>query len=59
MVYDYSHFHRREPEMTLADTMKTLLPWTAYVASKEVIVIDGKVVFTLVAREARLIMWTF
>ena len=47
MVYDYSHFHRREPEMTLADTVKTSLPWTAYVASKDAIVKDGKVVFAL------------
>lgn len=47
MVYDYSHFHRREPEMTLADTVKTALPWTAYVASKDAIVKDGKVVFAL------------
>lgn len=47
MVYDYSHFHRREPQMTLADTVKTSLPWTAYVASKDAIVKDGKVVFAL------------
>lgn len=47
MVYDYSHFHRRESEMTLADTVKTSLPWTAYVASKDAIVKDGKVVFAL------------
>ena len=33
--------------MTLADTVKTSLPWTAYVASKDAIVKDGKVVFAL------------
>ena len=47
MVYDYSHFHRREPEMTIADTVARSLPWTAYVAVKDAVVRDGKVVFAL------------
>ncbi|MFO1483381.1 MAG: TIM barrel protein [Verrucomicrobiaceae bacterium] len=47
MIYDYSHFHRREPVMTIADTVATSLPWTAYVASKDAVMKDGKVVFAL------------
>jgi len=47
MLYDYSHFHRREPEMTIADTVARSLPWTAYVASKDAILKEGKVVFAL------------
>lgn len=47
MLYDYSHFHRREPEMTIADTVAVSLPWTAYVASKDAVTKDGKVVFAL------------
>lgn len=47
MVYDYSHFHRREPVMTIADTVKQSLPWAAYVASKDAVLKDGKVVFAL------------
>jgi sugar phosphate isomerase/epimerase len=47
MVYDYSHFHRRDPEMTIAGTVARSLPWTAYVASKDAVVKDGKVVFAL------------
>ncbi len=48
MIYDYSHFHRREPEMTIADTVARSLPWTAYVAVKDAVLKDGKVVFALV-----------
>lgn len=47
MVYDYSHFHRREPVMTIADTVAISLPWTAYVASKDTVLQDGKVSFAL------------
>lgn len=47
MVYDYSHFHRREPEMTIADTVAKSLPWTAYVASKDAVIKDGKTAFAL------------
>lgn len=48
MVYDYSHFNRREPAMTIAKTVATSLPWTAYVASKDSALKDGKVGFALV-----------
>ena len=47
MVYDYSHFHRREPKMTIADTVAKSLPWTAYVASKDAVMKDGKPAFAL------------
>lgn len=47
MIYDYSHFHHREPVMTIADTVAQSLPWTVYVASKDVVLKDGKIVFAL------------
>jgi len=47
MVYDYSHFHYREPEMTVAATVAESLPWTAYIAVKDAVRQDGKVVFAL------------
>ncbi|MCB1091993.1 MAG: TIM barrel protein [Verrucomicrobiae bacterium] len=47
MVYDYSHFYRREPEMSIAATVGESLPWTSYVASKDAVLKDGKVVFAL------------
>lgn len=47
MIYDYSHFHHREPQMTIADTVAQSLPWTVYVASKDVVMKDGKAVFAL------------
>lgn len=47
MIYDYSHFHHREPVMTIADTVAQSLPWTVYVASKDVVMKDGKAVFAL------------
>ena len=47
MVYDYSHFHLREPAMSIPNTVAQSLPWTAYVASKDAVLRDGKVVFAL------------
>lgn len=48
MVYDFSHYAFREPEMTIAGTVAESLPWTAYVASKDAVrQVDGKVVFAL------------
>ena len=47
MIYDFSHFHRREPVMTIADTVAASLPWTTYVASKDAVLKDGKVIFAL------------
>ncbi|MBL9183929.1 MAG: sugar phosphate isomerase/epimerase [Verrucomicrobiaceae bacterium] len=47
MIYDYSHFHHREPVMTIASTVAQSLPWTVYVASKDVLMKDGKAVFAL------------
>ncbi|MFN7562112.1 MAG: sugar phosphate isomerase/epimerase, partial [Prosthecobacter sp.] len=47
MIYDYSHFHHREPQMTIADTVAQSLPWTVYVASKDVVMKDGKAAFAL------------
>lgn len=47
MIYDYSHFHHREPVMTIANTVAQSLPWTVYVASKDVLMKDGKAVFAL------------
>lgn len=47
MIYDYSHFHHREPQMTIANTVAQSLPWTVYVASKDVVMKDGKAVFAL------------
>jgi sugar phosphate isomerase/epimerase len=48
MVYDFSHYAWREPEMTIAGTAAESLPWTAYVASKDAVrQANGKVVFAL------------
>lgn len=47
MIYDYSHFHHREPLMTIADTVAQSLSWTVYVASKDVVMKEGKAVFAL------------
>lgn len=47
MIYDYSHFHHREPVMTIANTVAQSLPWTVYVASKDVLMKEGKAVFAL------------
>ncbi|MBL9152646.1 MAG: sugar phosphate isomerase/epimerase [Verrucomicrobiales bacterium] len=47
MVYDYSHFHLREPAMPIAGTVAESLPVTAYVAAKDAVERDGKVVFAL------------
>jgi len=45
MVYDYSHYAFRE--MSIAQTVKEALPWTAYVAVKDAIQKDGAVRFIL------------
>jgi len=47
MIYDHSHLHHREPVMTIAETVAQSLPWTVYVASKDVVMKDGKAVFAL------------
>ncbi|NNE90797.1 MAG: sugar phosphate isomerase/epimerase [Verrucomicrobiales bacterium] len=49
ICYDYSHFAFREPSMTIAETVKTALPLTAYVAVKDTVQLDGgKTTFKLV-----------
>jgi len=47
MVYDYSHYAFHEPPLTIAETVKTALPYTNYVAVKDAVESDGKVVFAL------------
>jgi len=45
MNYDYSHFGLRD--MTIADTIRVALPWTAFVSLKDVAIEDGKTAFKL------------
>ena len=45
MNYDYSHFALRD--MPMADTIRVALPWTAFVALKDVAIEDGKTAFKL------------
>lgn len=48
MVYDYSHYAFREPEMTITATVAAALPLTTYVAAKDAVVDEGGVRFALV-----------
>ena len=43
MCYDYSHYDFRG--MTLEDTIKIALPYTAHIAIKDAIEVDGRVRF--------------
>jgi sugar phosphate isomerase/epimerase len=45
MSFDYSHFALRD--MPLADTIRTALPWTGFVAIKDVVMENGRGVFKL------------
>jgi len=45
MSYDYSHFALRD--MPMAETIRTALPWTGFVALKDVAMEDGRAVFKL------------
>ncbi len=45
MSYDYSHFALRD--MPLADTIRVALPWTGFVAIKDVAMENGRGVFKL------------
>lgn len=45
MVYDYSHYAFRD--MSVADTVRTALPYTAHVALKDAVEQKGRVVFKL------------
>jgi sugar phosphate isomerase/epimerase len=45
MSYDYSHFALRD--LPLAETIKTALPWTGFVAIKDVAMENGRGVFKL------------
>lgn len=47
MVYDYSHYSFREPEMTIVDTVEAALPITKYIAVKDAKEVDGKIRFDL------------
>lgn len=47
MVYDYSHYSFHEPPLSIEETVKTALPITNYVAVKDAVEKDGKVVFAL------------
>ncbi len=47
MVYDYSHYALREPELTISETVEAALPITNYVAVKDAETVDGKVRFAL------------
>lgn len=48
MVYDFSHYAFRDPELTIEETVATALPVTNYVAAKDAKLVDGKVRFDLV-----------
>jgi sugar phosphate isomerase/epimerase len=52
MCYDYAHYDFRD--MTLADTIKTSLPYVAHVAVKDVIQKDGKTRFVLPGEGGRI-----
>lgn len=45
MVYDYSHYDFRD--MSIEETVTTALPYTAFVAIKDAVKVDGKVRFAL------------
>lgn len=45
MAYDFSHYAHRD--MTLADTVKTALPFASFVAIKDTVMVDGKARFVL------------
>jgi sugar phosphate isomerase/epimerase len=45
MSYDYSHFALRD--MVMADTIRTALPWTGFVAIKDVAIENGRTAFKL------------
>jgi sugar phosphate isomerase/epimerase len=45
MNYDYSHFALRD--MAMADTIRIALPWTTFVAIKDVAIENGKTAFKL------------
>ncbi len=45
LAYDYSHFQHRE--LTIADTVKQLLPHTRFVHIKDTRVVDGRPMFAL------------
>lgn len=47
MVYDYSHYAFRKPPLTIAETVATALPITNYIAVKDTVEKEGKVVFAL------------
>lgn len=47
MVYDYSHYALREPELPIAETVETALPVTNYIAVKDAEIVEGKVRFAL------------
>lgn len=47
MVYDYSHYALRDPELSISDTVEAALPITNYVAVKDAEMVDGKVRFAL------------
>lgn len=47
MVYDYSHYAFHEPPLSIAETVETALPITNYIAVKDAVEKDGKVVFAL------------
>ncbi|MEX2577508.1 MAG: sugar phosphate isomerase/epimerase [Verrucomicrobiales bacterium] len=51
-VYDYSHYAFREPPLSIAETVAAALPHTNYVAVKDAVQRDGKIVFAL-AGESR------
>lgn len=54
MVYDYSHYAFRKPEMTIAETIETALPITRYIAVKDAVEEDGKVRFALAGESGQI-----
>ncbi len=45
LAYDYSHFQHRN--LTIAETVKSLLPHTRFIHIKDTRLVDGRAVFTL------------
>ncbi len=45
LAYDYSHFIHRD--IPLADSIKTMLPWTRFIHVKDTIIKDGRARFVL------------
>ncbi len=45
LAYDYSHFQHRD--LTIADTVKALMPHTRFIHIKDTRITDGRAVFTL------------